>query len=491
MEQIHLIIIGTIAIFIIYKQWTIYKDTIDDIYFLEQSFPENLDNTYIKNDQGIVTYHENPIFKTIIESLNGYIGKNKNSITDFHIIKDIVDRNADSAEEEISTQVPIPLYYGLMGTMAGIFIGIGYLVFTGGLNSLIDNTAGNNADIGAKGINGLLGGVALAMFSSIVGIYLTTKGSIKLKNCKVNLEKNKNIFLSWIQAELLPKLSTDMTSALMRMTQNLTEFNSTFSQNTQELRETLSLVSDSFEEQVELLEAVRNLRITNIATANIAVYEKLKNCTNEIGQFAQYLQNVNGYISTVNALNEKLDMHETRTKAIEDMGAFFMTERANMTAWNGIAARSIGEVDSTMQELVENFKVSASDQFQGLSQHTIVQKETFERIADEQQQALLSRTAEIDIIVEELKGLNAVKESLDVFTETSKEHNQKIDELIKTIKKTSQSKTTELPSIQQTENASVVHFNIPKWVKISGVAAISILVIPQIISLVFYIISFF
>ena len=37
-------------------------------------------------------------------------------------MKDVVERYCDADEEEITTQQPIPLYLGLMGTMVGIII---------------------------------------------------------------------------------------------------------------------------------------------------------------------------------------------------------------------------------------------------------------------------------------------------------------------------------------------------------------------------------
>jgi hypothetical protein len=65
---------------------------------------------------------ENPIFSTIKNSINNYVEANKGSVSDFYLIKDIVDRNCDAKEEEIQAQIPVPLYLGLVGTMAGILV---------------------------------------------------------------------------------------------------------------------------------------------------------------------------------------------------------------------------------------------------------------------------------------------------------------------------------------------------------------------------------
>lgn len=50
-------------------------------------------------------------------------------------MKDVVERYCDAEEEEINIQQPIPLYLGLMGTMVGIIVGIGFIAVSGGLSS--------------------------------------------------------------------------------------------------------------------------------------------------------------------------------------------------------------------------------------------------------------------------------------------------------------------------------------------------------------------
>ena len=57
------------------------------------------------------------LLERIISSLNMYLANNRANVIDFQLLKDTVDRNCDSVEEDINTQTPIPLYLGLAGTM--------------------------------------------------------------------------------------------------------------------------------------------------------------------------------------------------------------------------------------------------------------------------------------------------------------------------------------------------------------------------------------
>lgn len=474
LEYLHYIIIGIIIILIVFLQGKVYKSTINKLDIYKDIFPHNYSSWNVEIDEengnviGISSKHKNFILNTIIHSINKYLQNNKGSISDFHLMRDIVDRNTETSEEEIHAQIPVPLYYGLMGTMAGIIVGVGILVISGGLKELLDSTTSSN---GSKGIEALLSGVALAMISSIIGILLTVIGSKSVRVCKVKVDLNKNLFLSWIHAELLPELSTDMSSAFEKMTKNLSSFNSTFSSNTRELKSTLALVNESYKGQAELLQSINKLKIREIAYANINVYDKLKNCTDEIGYFGTYLHNVNEYISNVRKLNDKLDLNETRTKAIEDMGTFFKEERANMQAWNGVVVKSVGEVDENLRQVVENLKINVTEQFRKLIEHTDNQRQDYEKVIDEQNRFLKAKTKEIEIVIDELKNLTSVKSSLQNLERATLDHNRKIDKLADSIKMLANTKTG-LPAKSNQE--------IPKWIKISALAGGGFLVVTSL-----------
>lgn len=160
----------------------------------------------------------NGIFTAIIASINKYLEKNSGSVIDFGLLKDAVDRHCDSVENDIATQTPIPLYWGLAGTMAGVIIGLWDLLQSNAIMTLMSssgevviNNASQNA---ASGINSLLSGVAWAMLASICGILLTTANSLLFKKCKLKEEDGKNSFLAWMQSELLPELPSNTSEAL-------------------------------------------------------------------------------------------------------------------------------------------------------------------------------------------------------------------------------------------------------------------------------------
>jgi hypothetical protein len=426
----------------------------------------------------------NPVLKEIVESINNYLSNNKGG-NDFHLMKNIVDRNCDAKEEEISAQIPVPLYLGLTGTMIGILTGIAYLVFSGSLNDLLTGKSGTSAE----GMQTLLVGVALAMTSSILGIWLTTMASSKVKKCKVEFERNKNIFLSWIQARLLPTLSDNVSVTLERMSQNLAEFNNTFASNILQLNQTFDTVS-------KLLEEIDNLKITDITTANIKVYNSLKNCTAEIGQFTVYMQNVNSYLTNVQALNRKLDEYERRTQVIEKAGQFYdknekwlseSIDSANLEVADALKRfketmiGSLNKLQDSMNGQILDFNEIMKRQQQMLlkqSQETselvlsslrqviAEQISGFNTVITDQQKMLQEKSAEISGIVTELKNLTAVKTSMQNIEKATVEQNEKIDRLAQSIEKLAQAKA-----------GKNIRLIIPKLIKITLLVAGGIIII--------------
>lgn len=384
-------------------------------------------------EKGISSAHHNPTFDEIKDAINNYLSNNNGSVSDYHLMKDIVDRNCDAKEEEINAQIPVPLYLGLMGTMIGILVGIGYLWFSGDLTALLN--AGNSSS-GADGVEALLGGVALAMISSILGILLTTRGSMKAKDAKAEEERNKHVFLSWIQANLLPVLSNDTAQTLERMSKNLVAFNNTFSSNTEELGKTLSQVNEATRLQRQLMDSVEKLTDKNITKQNLEVYNALKNCTGEIGSLANYLNHTNEYLATVRDLNEKLDKDEKRSKAIEKMLEFFENETTQIEQRKAAISKTVGEIDSQLEE-----------QLRKLGEHASENVNNFYLALGKQQDALQKKLDETQVVVSELKNLSSIKDSITKFEKAISEQNKKIDKLTDSIMTLAETKANASPAM--------------------------------------------
>ncbi len=454
--MLHYVLISIAIIVIIYFQLDFFNQNRQKLRQLKDIFPNNLHDTISTEEiEGAVVINsesESQTFTAIVTTLNDYLIENKGAASDFHLMKDVVDRNCDSVEEEISTLTPIPLYFGLIGTMFGILIGVGFLVISGGIQSLISANSTNSG----SGIIELLGGVALAMISSISGILLTTIGSSLTKGAKSKLNQDKNEFLSWLQVKLLPSLSNNATSAIYALQSNLLTFNNTFSSNIQDMNEAFSTINQSHKEQLELMRLVDKMDVSQIAKANVMVLKQLQDSTSEFERFNQYLHNVSSYIDNIQKLNAGINEHLNRTQAIERMGEFFEEEITQIERRKGAINSVVGSIDDTLQKTLSNLQTNAETQLSEFIQYSVSQQNKFTKAIEEQydqnnasileqrevfnqavakQQTLLKdKLEETSHLVEELKNLGSVKDSMKNIESATSEQNRKIDDLISSIK---------------------------------------------------------
>lgn len=504
MEILHYAIIILIIVVIIRYQWVFYKKTCSKQRELKSIFPNNCTeelNTIEQDDNTtlIESSFHNPIFDGITNTLNDYLRENKGAASDFHLIKDVVDRHCDAVEEEIATLTPIPLYCGLIGTMLGILIGVGILVFTGGIDALLSTTATESG----SGIVELLGGVSLAMISSIVGIFLTTKGSYNTKEANAKLNANKNTFLSWIQVKLLPTLAGNTTSAIYTLQKNLSNFNHAFGNNIKDMATTFSSISNSQKDQLELMQLIEKMDVSKMAKANVKVLEELQNSVHEFEKFNQYMHNVGNYLEKVERLNTSINEHLNRTKVIEDMGVFFKDEILQIEQRKGIMNQTVGAIDTTIQNAVRKLQESTDQQLNEFIQYTVLQQERLSKTVSEQndqfsailseqhdaakkainnqEEILTAKMQETTAIIDELKNLSAVKSSMANIEKATTDQNRKLGDLI-----------TAIERVVNSNNNGVVGFeSSPKWIQVGFGITLSILSVAGLLYIIPLIIELF
>ena len=388
-------IVALFVVVIVVWQFFAYVRNVQRINRLNNLFSKNEFNTLL-NEEGVVSIQNNLAsedYKTTLKDVNSYLAKNKNKASDYHIIKEIVERNAHSVEEEIDTMLSTPLYLGLMATIIGIAFGVIFFA----IEDLPNLLSGDEIEV--NGIRTLLTDVGIAMIASFVGVLATKMSTSKYNDARRNMLSQKNVFLTWIQTELMPNLNDDLTGALVKMTQDLNNFNNTFAENTRELHETLQLVTDNYENQVELLETIDKLKINKIASANIEVYDKLKGCSDEIGKLFNHLEQSERYITKVVELNEKLGSIEERTKLSEELGRYFRDEIEYVKDRQGQMRMTMSQLDSVIAEALSNLGTSVNANVQELTVVFQRQNQSVQQLIEEQQNALAESLANQQLLI--------------------------------------------------------------------------------------------
>lgn len=238
---------------------------------------------------------KNEVMSKIIRSINTYLLRNKGAVSDFNLLRDIIQRNLDSVEEEINMTMPIPVYLGLIGTMAGIILGLFALPDVGSEDFLKGN-----------GINNLIGGIKIAMTASFSGLLFTVLNSgWKFKGAKGFVEQQKNDFFTFLQTELLPVLTESVNSGIVGLNRNIERFGNTFNKNVTELEVLMNKNHDSLKLQQIAVETIQKMDITKFATFNIKVLREIKQSVDALERLSLGLKNVDDFVANSKAIVER------------------------------------------------------------------------------------------------------------------------------------------------------------------------------------------
>lgn len=394
-------IVAAIVIVVLIWQYKTYRENQARIDSIKHLFPiDNTTKVEVDNDNVTTLNNDSATgeFKSTLQDINSYLLYNKNKTYDYHILKEIVNRNAQSLEDEVDTMLTVPLYWGLIATIFGIAFGIVMFAWKD-LANLIAGT-----DMNPEGIKILLTDVGIAMVASLAGVYFTKQSTSNYNSARTEMVKNKNRFLTWIQTDLMSKLSDDITGALIKMTQDLNEFNRTFADNTRELKQTLQTVKDSYEGQVKLLEAIDKIKINKIAKANIEVYDKLQGCTEELEKLFEIFANSESYVAKVVELNSQIGAVDERTRLFEELGNYFKNEMEFVRDRQGMMRQQMSSIDSVLQDALSNLGGSIAGSIADLTNKFQQQNDRIQLLVDEQQNALAASIEEQQRAINEKIG---------------------------------------------------------------------------------------
>lgn len=433
----------------------------------------------------------NAIFESIKNSINKYLGNNSGSVIDFGLLKDAVDRHCDSVENDIATQTPIPLYWGLAGTMAGVIIGLTDLLKSDAILTLMGssggviNVASQNA---ATGINALLSGVAWAMLASIIGILLTTANSLLFKRCKLKEENGKNSFLAWMQSELLPELPSDTSQALNNLVTNLNRFNNTFRENTSNLGDALNAVNQSYAIQADIIKAVHDMDVMKMAKANVRVLQELKECTDKLEAFNEYLKDIEGYTEAIHRFEAQFGEQADRLHILEEIRDFFRRHKSEI-------AKTTADADKYLQESLENIKESTFENVNEMQKRFVEQSEHFKKILEDEKEAFerfmtqmnaqfSAQMSHMPQLAGQLKEISSIPDRLDKLIDKMERSNAKLASDISSALEQSMQTNKVMAGVDGTIIAA--GNSMPSWMKWTIISALVIIAVACIFNVAVY-----
>lgn len=304
----------------------------------------------------------NEVTQKIVYALNTYLIRNRGVASDFHLIKDVVERNADAVEDDINQSLSLPLYLGLLGTFMGIVYGLFQI---SGVDFAADTSALNNA------ISHLLDGVKIAMIASFTGLLFTVINSgYSFKGAKVLIEEKKNEFYTFIQTDLLPLLNQNINSTLFSLQSNLHKFNEEFTTNVDKLGSVMGKNYNTIKAQEKIFSSLEKIDIAAFAKANIKVLQQLQLTTDKFDAFNQYLTTATELVNNAGIYTTKMDDMIRRTDNLQTLGRqivsvfeenqvlakFLQNHYSSLDESHQLITRAVNGVGNTLNESLNLLK---------------------------------------------------------------------------------------------------------------------------------------
>lgn len=144
------------------------------------------------------------------------------------------------------------------------------------------------------------------MLGSLLGIILTAKGSHAYKVSVKEHEEGKNRFYHWFQINMLPHLGDGMAGPIAQLTHTLAEFNEEFKESAGTMLATSQAIEQTFAEQRELLELMRQLNSGGLAAKNAEMAQAMVGHIDVVRSFTNSIVGLDAYVAKLREITDRL-----------------------------------------------------------------------------------------------------------------------------------------------------------------------------------------
>jgi hypothetical protein len=395
--------------------------------------------------------NKNEIQTEVLNSINNYLLRNKGAVSDFMLVKDIVDRNIDKVDDEISNSISTPLYLGLLGTMIGI---VGGLFFMPSLS-----IKGAEATDAIGGIDSLLGGVKIAMIASVVGLLLTVISNMLFLKVRKTVEHQKNDFFTFIQTQLLPILSKNTASSIYTLQTNLLKFNREFSINMNQFSGIISSVKNTFDSQLEVVQELKRIDVATIAKYNIEVMQQLKSSFKNLKELSEYLFKTNSLLRSTEELNLTINNQlnkvgdisniiknfDANAESISETSKYVASHFKNFDSREQAISNRLIDFDQNTGKMIEDLSLSFQNRKEEFNKKDVEISSDFnklfetlktktEKVFDDESGNIKAIMGNVKSVKTEVDNLKNVSTELSGLRESVVFHDETIKELLMLIK---------------------------------------------------------
>ena len=396
----------------------------------------------------LYTNSNHPYLFKMLQHINMYLVKNKGALTDFNLIRDIINRSIESKEEDINSSVPTPLYLGLAATMLGIIFGLIAMPL-----SNLDEV--QNADMLIKPV---IEGVKYAMIASVIGLILTTFLSIFVfRRAKRFLDEDKYDFVSFLEINLLPTMYRGEQSAIVGLNARLDSFGRELAPVITKLEQVVQNSSETVRQEVDLIKRIEELDIRKMTSDSTLIFEKLSSLMGSFEKFAGYYQSLNASLGNTVKLNQNIEQLISKTDQVDDIARkmgetvkmnnqlteFLSSHFQEIANHQQALTSQVNQADAVLRNAIEKLALTVENEIEKMNQLVVEMQPKLEKAYQKSIEGLNSETQNNIRQISEsfeksrekfnhldhLPGIvQNMERTLEVITELSRNDNNEVNE---------------------------------------------------------------
>lgn len=375
----------------------------------------------------------------ILKQLNRYLEANSYTVPNFEILKDIIERHTLAEEDRIRALLPIPLYYGLSGTILGIILGIIPLAMSSSENLLSDFPM-------------LLAGVAIAMAGSFVGVVITSWANKTYKDASLEHELCKNALYSFIQIELFPIMNNSPAGPTAQLVRAMGDFTEDFTASAETMQVASENISETFATQKELLELMKQLSDAGIAKQNLRMAKEMSQYVDIVSNFNNSIMGMQVYVERLSSVTAQLQNSTEYLSTLQKLTGILSSEEA-------VIQQTVVAQKHNLQDGINGIQRVANESLVKVEEQQRIMLDSFARVMNEtlvKFEEYLTKNQTIPTAVDNLLGatlllpdlLGKLSTRLDGLQKCQEEQTKAIRELSRVQDKAVQ-KVKDTPKLQQ------------------------------------------
>ncbi|MEM6345651.1 MAG: hypothetical protein AAF927_17295 [Bacteroidota bacterium] len=279
-------------------------------------------------------------FRDIVQMTNAYLTRNKGA-SQGERLQEIAERKSESMESAIETNLPLPLYIGLLATFTGVIIGLIEIARYGVTDDAIQS---------------FIGGVIVGMVGSAIGLALTVRSNYALKLKVEARDEGMENYFQFLRTKVFHPEAAPVQGSVKGLRDSLSAFQAGFAQYQTQMNDSLGETLRMFRELNDAFKQVRSIGqelngLNTILRNNGDVMEK------QAQYFATYQQKADAFTRKLSENLQTVDA-KLETTVSENIKALDNGTQAAFLKMD----QYLANLDGTEKQSFANSLVSNMDQ---------------------------------------------------------------------------------------------------------------------------------